>query len=118
MRVLHITTAFPREPGDVITPWLVELLKRLRAEGVDAEVLTSSYKGAPDQTFEGIPVHRFRYFLRRWENLTHEETAPDRMRPRDGRVGASRAPKLRVRITCVYPGFRAVLADLEEAKIR
>ena len=80
MRVLHITTAFPREQGDVITPWLVELLKRLRAEGVDAEVLTSSYKGAPDQVFEGIPVHRFRYFFRRWENLTHEETAPDRMR--------------------------------------
>lgn len=80
MRVLHITTAFPREQGDVITPWLVELLKRLRAAGVDAEVLTSSYKGAPDQIFEGIPVHRFRYFFRRWENLTHEETAPDRMR--------------------------------------
>lgn len=80
MRVLHVTTAFPRDHGDVITPWLVELLKRLRADGVDAEVLTSSYKGAPDHTFEGIPVHRFRYFLRRWENLTHEETAPDRMR--------------------------------------
>ncbi len=80
MRVLHVTTAFPRDHGDVITPWLVELLKRLRADGVDAEVLTSSYKGAPDQTFDGIPVHRFRYFLRRWENLTHEETAPDRMR--------------------------------------
>lgn len=80
MRVLHITTAFPREPGDVITPWLVELLKRLRAAGVDCEVLTSAYKGSPDQTLEGIPVHRFRYFARRWENLTHEETAPDRMR--------------------------------------
>ena len=80
MRVLHVTTAFPRDHGDVITPWLVELLKRLRADGVDAEVLTSSYKGAPDQVFDGIPVHRFRYFLRRWENLTHEETAPDRMR--------------------------------------
>jgi glycosyltransferase involved in cell wall biosynthesis len=25
-------------------------------------------------------VHRFRYFPRRWENLTHEETAPDRMK--------------------------------------
>lgn len=80
MRVLHITTAFPRQPGDVITPWLVELLKRLRASGIEAEVLTSSYKGAPDQTFDGIPVHRFRYFFSRWENLTHEETAPDRMR--------------------------------------
>ncbi|NUQ91934.1 MAG: glycosyltransferase [Gemmatimonadaceae bacterium] len=80
MRVLHITTAFPREAGDVITPWLVELLKRLRASGVECEVLTSAYKGSPDQTFDGIPVHRFRYFARRWENLTHEETAPDRMR--------------------------------------
>lgn len=64
----------------MITPWLVELLKRLRASGIEVEVLTSAYKGSPDQLFEGIPVRRFRYFMRRWENLTHEETAPDRMR--------------------------------------
>lgn len=80
MRVLHITTAFPRHRDDPIVPWLVELLKRLRARGVDAEVLTSSYRGLGDQTFEGIPVHRFRYFPKRWENLTHEEAAPDRLR--------------------------------------
>lgn len=80
MRVLHITTAFPRHRDDPIVPWLVELLKRLRAQGVDAEVLTSSYRGLGDQTFDGIPVHRFRYFPRRWEKLTHEEAAPDRLR--------------------------------------
>src|SRR5881296_4288419 len=80
MRILHVVTAFPRSPDDVIVPWLVELLKRLRAAGHDVEVFTSSYRGAPDQVFAGIPVHRFRYFLRRWENLTHEETAPDRMK--------------------------------------
>lgn len=80
MRVLHITTAFPRHRDDPVVPWLVELLKRLRAEHVDAEVLTSSYRGLGDHTFEGIPVHRFRYFPRRWENLTHEEAAPDRVR--------------------------------------
>jgi glycosyltransferase involved in cell wall biosynthesis len=28
----------------------------------------------------GIPVHRFRYFPKRWEDFTHDETAPDRMR--------------------------------------
>ncbi len=61
-------------------PWLVELLKRLRAQDVDVEVLTSSYRGLGDQSFEGIPVHRFRYFPARWENLTHDEAAPDRMR--------------------------------------
>lgn len=80
MRILHIVTAFPRFEGDVIAPWLIELLKRQRAAGIDATVLASSYKGSRDGVFEGIPVFRFRYFLKRWENLTHEETAPDRMR--------------------------------------
>jgi glycosyltransferase involved in cell wall biosynthesis len=80
MRILHVVTAFPRSPDDVIVPWLVELLKRLRAAGHEVEVFTSSHRGAPDQAFAGIPVHRFRYFPRRWENLTHEEAAPDRMK--------------------------------------
>src|ERR1041385_724604 len=80
MRILHVVTAFPRSPDDVIVPWLVELLKRLRAAGHEVEVFTSSYRGAPDQVVSGIPVHRFRYFPRRWERLTHEEAAPDRMR--------------------------------------
>jgi glycosyltransferase involved in cell wall biosynthesis len=80
MRILHVVTAFPRTPDDVIVPWLVELLKRLQAAGHEVEVFTSSYRGAPDQVFAGIPVHRFRYFVGRWENLTHEEAAPDRMK--------------------------------------
>lgn len=73
-------TAFPRQPGDPIAPWLVELLRRLRLRGHDVEVLASSYRGQRDQNYGGIPVHRFRYFPARWERLTHEETAPDRMR--------------------------------------
>lgn len=80
MRLLHVVTAFPRTADDVITPWLVELLKRLRAAGHEVAVFTSAYKGLGDQELGGIPVHRFRYFFRPWENLTHEETAPDRMR--------------------------------------
>ena len=80
MRILHVVTAFPRTPEDVITPWLVELLRRLRAEGYAAEVFTSAYRGGGPDHFDGIPVHRFRYFFRRWENLTHDEAAPDRVR--------------------------------------
>ena len=80
MRILHVVTAFPRTSDDVIAPWLVELLKRLRAAGHDVAVFTSAYQGLGDQELDGIRVHRFRYFFRRWENLTHEETAPDRMR--------------------------------------
>src|SRR2546429_9906138 len=80
MRILHIVTAFPRFPNDIISPWLVEMLKRLRAAGYDVEVLTSAYRGGGNREFAGIPVHRFRYFPARWEDLTHDEAAPDRMR--------------------------------------
>jgi glycosyltransferase involved in cell wall biosynthesis len=80
MRILHVITAFPRSADDVIVPWLVELLKRLRAAGHDVEVFTSAYKGGGNREFAGIPLHRFRYFPALWEDLTHEEAAPDRMR--------------------------------------
>jgi glycosyltransferase involved in cell wall biosynthesis len=80
MRILHVLTAFPRSTDDVIVPWLVELLKHLRAAGHDVEVLTSAYKGGGNREFAGILVHRFRYFPARWEDLTHEEATPDRMR--------------------------------------
>jgi glycosyltransferase involved in cell wall biosynthesis len=80
MRILHIVTAFPRSNDDVIAPWLVELLKRLRSAGHEVEVFTSSYRGGGGTSYEGIPVHRFRYFPARWEDLTHDEATPDRMR--------------------------------------
>jgi glycosyltransferase involved in cell wall biosynthesis len=80
LRILHVTTAFPRSSDDVIVPWLVELLKQQRAVGYEVEVLTSAYKGGGGDSHEGIPVHRFRYFPARWEDLTHEEAASDRMR--------------------------------------
>lgn len=80
MRILHVVTAFPRGPDDVIVPWLVELLVRLRAAGHEVEVFTSAYRGGGNTEFRGIPVHRFRYAPAGWEDLTHDEAAPDRMR--------------------------------------
>ncbi len=73
-------TAFPRSREDVIVPWLVALLKRLQASGHEVEVFTSAYRGGGGDSFDGIPVHRFRYFLARWEDLTHDEATPDRIR--------------------------------------
>src|SRR5918992_1426713 len=80
MRILHIVTAFPRDANDPVAPWLVELLHRLRASGHEIDVLASSYRGMRDHDRDGMRVYRFRYFPARWERLTHEETAPDRMR--------------------------------------
>jgi glycosyltransferase involved in cell wall biosynthesis len=78
MRVLHVVTAYPRYPGDPIVPWLTELIRHLRARGVDAEIFTSAYMGGGNREYDGVPVHRFRYMPSRWERLTHEENAADR----------------------------------------
>src|SRR2546428_8681120 len=78
MRILHLVTAFPRDERDIIAPWLVELIKRQRAAGHDAQVFTAAYHGSGDHLFAGILVHRFRYFFARWESLTHDESTADR----------------------------------------
>jgi len=80
VKVLFLVTAYPRDPADVITPWMVETIRRLRARGVTVEVLAPAYRGLPDQTVDGVRVHRFRYAPRGWETLTHDQTAPDRIR--------------------------------------
>jgi phosphatidyl-myo-inositol dimannoside synthase len=80
VKVLYITTAFPRFEGDVITPWLVETIRRLRNQDIKIDVFTSAYKGLKENTVYGIKVYRFRYFFSKWEKLTHDETVPDRMR--------------------------------------
>lgn len=79
MRILHVVTAFPRAPGDIIAPWLVELLRRQRAAGMEVEVFAPAYRGGGNSEFEGIPVHRFRYFPARWEDLTHDQGTVDRV---------------------------------------
>lgn len=80
MRVLYVVTAYPRSETDVITPWLVQTIGRLRDRGIAVTVLTSSYRGLGNQAIAGTPVVRFRYFPRRWEDLTHDETAVDRVK--------------------------------------
>ncbi|HEX8672794.1 MAG TPA: glycosyltransferase, partial [Longimicrobium sp.] len=82
MKVLFLVTAYARHPDDVITPWLTETIRRLAERGVEVEVLAPSYRGLASQTVDGVRVHRFRYAPRAWETLTHDQTAPDRIRER------------------------------------
>ncbi len=87
VRVLYIATAYGRHPDDVITPWMTETIHRLRREGVAVEVLAPSYRGLEGGEVDGVRVHRFRYAPRRWEDLTHDQTAPDRIRERPWYLG-------------------------------
>jgi glycosyltransferase involved in cell wall biosynthesis len=87
VKILYIVTAYPRATGDVITPWLVETIDRLAGRGVTVEVLAPSYRGLGDQVFGGTRVHRFRYAPAVMERLTHDQTAPDRIRERPWYLG-------------------------------
>jgi glycosyltransferase involved in cell wall biosynthesis len=82
VKVLYLVTAYSRGPGDVITPWLAETIRRLAERGVAVEVLAPAHRGLASQTVDGVRVHRFRYAPKAWETLTHDQTAPDRIRER------------------------------------
>lgn len=84
MKVLHVVTAWPRDPEDVITPWLVTLAEKQAERGHDVDVLAPSWRGLGDQRGAGHTVRRFRYAPGRWERLTHEETVPDRLQRHPG----------------------------------
>ncbi len=86
MKVLFVATAYPRFKGDIITPWLVELIMRLRREDIDVSVFTPAYKGLRTHVLDGVKIHRFRYCMKRFERFTHEETAVDRVRRGVGNV--------------------------------
>ncbi len=77
-----MVTAFPRFEGDVITPWLGQVLLGMKRRGLEAEVLAPSYRGGGATTWKGVPVYRFRYAPAVAETLTHDETVPDRLKSR------------------------------------
>ena len=79
LRILVITSTYPRSDGDYAVPWLRESLSRLAARGHEVTVLAPSYRGLRSHEIDGIPVHRFRYWPRRWESLTHEEGATNKI---------------------------------------
>lgn len=75
-----MTSVYALSENDRNGCFLVESVRRVVAEGHEVHVLAPSFEGRADHTVEGVPVHRFRYFFKRWENLTHFEGAPNRIR--------------------------------------
>ncbi len=79
-RVLIVTTNYPRWEGDPHSPWLLALMARLREHGYEFDALAPSFEGLGDHVIDGVQVYRFRYAPARWETLTHEEGAPNKIR--------------------------------------
>lgn len=80
LKVCLLSSCYALSEDDRHASFLVESNKHLRERGVDVSVFAPSYQGLASHTVDGIEVHRFRYCFRRWENLTHMEGAPTRVR--------------------------------------
>ena len=83
MRVLHLTSSFPRSDGDHVAPFLLDLARAQRRDGLDVAVLAPHDRGAPRSgDLHGVGVHRFRYAPAGLERLAY----------RGGLLGRSRTP--------------------------
>jgi len=80
MKVVSITTAFPRSASDVLIPWIIRLINLLKDKGVETDIFTSSYCGRKSEISNNINVFRFRYFLRKWEKLSHDMSVPEKLK--------------------------------------
>lgn len=68
-RLLVVTSTFPRWKEDTDPPFVYELSRRLTSD-FDVVVHTPHYHGSLQrESMEGMRIHRFRYFLSRFEKL-------------------------------------------------
>ena len=72
MRVLQLSSSFPRRAGDVSGIFILDITATLAAHDVDVTVVAPHDRGAADvETLDGVRVERFRYAPARLELLAH-----------------------------------------------
>jgi len=70
-KVLVLATTFPRWKNDSVPNFIYELAKEF-LEHYEVHILTPHAKGSKRlEVMEGIIVHRFRYFIPKYENLSN-----------------------------------------------
>lgn len=103
MRVLHLTSSFPRNADDHVAPFLLDLALAQREAGLDVAVLAPHDIGIPrSELLDGVGVHRFRYGPQRWERLSY----------RGGLLGRSRTPGGLLLLPVFFVAFTLAAARL------
>lgn len=104
LRVLCLAHAFPRDDRDPVGLFVLQLAQSLRAEGIETRVVAPGAPGVPMQdTFDGIPVRRYRYAPRALETLAYKGTMGEQVRRSWGARAAF--------VGLLAAGLRAALAE-------
>jgi glycosyltransferase involved in cell wall biosynthesis len=74
MKVLVLTTTFPRWKEDATPTFVYDLSQQLRKEGLDVVILAPHHQGAKfEEEMEGLQVYRFPYFYpTKYQRLCYE----------------------------------------------
>ena len=80
LKIAVLGSTYARSHADAQVPWLRESVNRLAALGHHVTVIAPSFEGLRDHFIDDVEVLRFRYAPRRWEHLTHDEGAPNKLR--------------------------------------
>jgi glycosyltransferase involved in cell wall biosynthesis len=78
-QILVITSVYPRSPTDRYGSFIQETVVRLQETGMKLTVFAPAFEGSNHQLLDGVSIHRFRYFFKSYENLTHGEGAPTKI---------------------------------------
>lgn len=106
MRVLHLTSSFPRWPEDPVAPFLLDLARAQAAAGMDVHVLAPHDTGLPrSERWGAVGVHRFFYAPAPLERLAY----------RGGMLSAARSSRA---ATALVPGLVASFAAAAVAATR
>ncbi|MHB8670383.1 MAG: glycosyltransferase [Acidimicrobiales bacterium] len=97
LRVLHVTSSFPRHRDDAVGPFLLTLAAAQVEAGHEVSVLAPHDPGAPlEEVLDGVEVRRFRYAPGRLEALAYRGGLMTRARSVPGAM--------------LLPGFLAAFA--------
>ena len=81
MKVLFLTTSFPRFEGDHAGSFVFNLAKHLKKGGVEIDVIVPNEgRQKKHELIEGLKIHRFSYFSRRHQKLAFKSGIPENLR--------------------------------------
>lgn len=73
MKILVVSTSFPRWPRDSFAPFILKHCRNLHDAGWEVYVLVPHYAGLPlKEDWDGIRIMRFRYFIERFQDWPYK----------------------------------------------
>jgi len=87
MKILILSSGYPRWKGDTNHTYLHKLSKHLIKKGMEVHVLAPhAYMLKKEEYMDGVYVHRFQYFISKYQNLAYFPGIPEKIKTINGKL--------------------------------